>query len=76
MQVGVVGRTGSGKCTYLLALYRVFDLEKGAIYVDGVNLAQLTLKRLRLGLSIIPQVRCVSSTQTLVCVNMSLIQKK
>ena len=55
-KVGVVGRTGSGKSTLLLALYRVFDLEKGAIYVDGVDVASLTLKRLRCGLSIIPQV--------------------
>jgi ATP-binding cassette, subfamily C (CFTR/MRP), member 1 len=55
LQVGVVGRTGSGKSTLLLALYRMFDLEKGAIYVDGANVASMTLKRLRRGLSIIPQ---------------------
>jgi ATP-binding cassette subfamily C (CFTR/MRP) protein 1 len=55
VQVGVVGRTGSGKSTLLLALFRMFELEKGAIYVDGVNIASMTLRRLRRGLSIIPQ---------------------
>ncbi|KAJ9508337.1 hypothetical protein QJQ45_011846, partial [Haematococcus lacustris] len=53
--VGVVGRTGSGKSTLLLALYRMFELEKGNIFVDGANIASMTLRRLRRGLSIIPQ---------------------
>jgi ABC-type multidrug transport system fused ATPase/permease subunit len=54
-KAGVVGRTGSGKSTLLLALYRMFDLEKGHIVIDGVDVATLTLKKLRMGLSIIPQ---------------------
>eukprot|EP00798_Chlamydomonas_sp_ICE-L_P021717 gene21717-28737_t len=54
-KVGVVGRTGSGKSTLLLALFRMFDLHKGSISVDGVDIASLPLKQLRLGLSIIPQ---------------------
>jgi ABC-type multidrug transport system fused ATPase/permease subunit len=62
-QVGVVGRTGSGKSTLLLALYRVFDLEKGAVHVDGVDMASLRLNRLRRGLSIIPQVRAAAGVQ-------------
>jgi ABC-type multidrug transport system fused ATPase/permease subunit len=54
-KVGVVGRTGSGKSTLLLALYRMFDLDRGRIIVDGVDIASLPLKRLRPSLSIIPQ---------------------
>ena len=54
-KVGVVGRTGSGKSTLLLALYRMFDLAGGKVFVDGVDITSLTLRRLRLGLSIIPQ---------------------
>jgi len=55
-KVGVVGRTGSGKSTLLLALFRMFDLEKGSISVDGVDIASITLEKLRNALSIIPQV--------------------
>ncbi|GLC60118.1 hypothetical protein PLESTB_001575900 [Pleodorina starrii] len=54
-KVGAVGRTGSGKSTTLLALYRMFELGRGRILVDGVDIASLSLKRLRTGLSIIPQ---------------------
>ncbi len=48
-KVGVVGRTGSGKSTMLLALYRMFELGKGRILIDGIDIATLSLKRLRTG---------------------------
>ncbi|GLC48313.1 hypothetical protein PLESTB_000082600 [Pleodorina starrii] len=54
-KVGAVGRTGSGKSTTLLALYRMFELGRGRIIIDGIDIATLPLKRLRQGLSIIPQ---------------------
>ncbi len=55
-KVGVVGRTGSGKSTLLLALYRMFNLDLGRILIDNVDIASLTLLKLRRSLSIIPQV--------------------
>lgn len=55
-KVGVVGRTGSGKSTLLLALYRMFNLESGAIIIDGIDISTLSLPQLRRGLSVIPQV--------------------
>lgn len=54
-KVGVVGRTGSGKSTLLLALYRMFNLDLGRILIDNVDIASLTLLKLRRSLSIIPQ---------------------
>ena len=54
-KVGVVGRTGAGKSTLIASLYRLYDYESGSLKIDGVELKQLGLKRLRTALTIIPQ---------------------
>lgn len=66
-KVGVVGRTGSGKSTLLLALYRMFNLDLGRILIDNVDIASLTLLKLRRSLSIIPQVRVPPCNSTFPC---------
>ena len=56
-KVGVCGRTGSGKSSLMVALFRISELEQdgGGIYIDGVNTGALGTSTLRLNLSIIPQ---------------------
>lgn len=55
MKVGVCGRTGAGKSTLTLALYRVIEAASGRILIDGVDISQIGLRDLRSRLSIIPQ---------------------
>ena len=55
MQVAIVGRTGAGKSSLLMALFRLADLADGSISVDGVDTGKLNLKELRSRLSILPQ---------------------
>ena len=54
-RVGVVGRTGAGKSSLTLALFRVLEAEVGQVTLDGVNIAGLGLQKLRRSITIIPQ---------------------
>lgn len=53
---GVVGRTGSGKSSLMLSLFRLIDINAGSIYLDGVETSSIGLDALRAQLAIIPQV--------------------
>ncbi|XP_031425167.1 ATP-binding cassette sub-family C member 8-like [Clupea harengus] len=54
-KVGICGRTGSGKSSFSLALFRMVDTFEGQIIVDGINIAKLPLQTLRSRFSIILQ---------------------
>ena len=54
-RVGVVGRTGSGKSTLTLALFRFLEARKGSILIDGIDISRLAIGDLRRNLAIIPQ---------------------
>ncbi|CAO1628044.1 unnamed protein product [Parajaminaea phylloscopi] len=58
-RIGVVGRTGAGKSSLTLALFRIIEAAGGAIYIDGVNTSEIGLKDLRSGVAIIPQDACL-----------------
>ncbi|KAL2057140.1 hypothetical protein ABVK25_002879 [Lepraria finkii] len=54
-RIGVVGRTGAGKSSIMSTLFRLVELSGGSISIDGINIAQVGLKDLRMRLAIIPQ---------------------
>ncbi|XP_015036519.1 multidrug resistance-associated protein 1 isoform X3 [Drosophila pseudoobscura] len=54
-KVGIVGRTGAGKSSLTLALFRIIESAGGRIMIDGVDIAGMGLHMLRSRLTIIPQ---------------------
>ena len=56
-QVGIVGRTGAGKSSLTLAMFRIIEAAGGSILLDNINIAVFGLEDLRSRLTIIPQVR-------------------
>jgi len=53
--VAVVGHSGSGKSTLARLLYRFYDVEAGAIRIDGHDLRSVTQASLRAAIAIVPQ---------------------
>jgi ATP-binding cassette, subfamily C (CFTR/MRP), member 1 len=54
-KIGVVGRTGAGKSSLIVALYRLADISEGRIHVDSVDCSTVSLNKLRSSMAIIPQ---------------------
>ena len=53
--VGIIGSTGSGKTTLVQMIPRLYDVDEGAVFVDGVNVKDYSLKNLRNGVSMVLQ---------------------
>ncbi|MCB1912702.1 MAG: ABC transporter ATP-binding protein/permease [Rhodocyclaceae bacterium] len=53
--VAVVGHSGSGKSTLARLLYRFYDVQQGAVRINGIDSRQLTQASLRAAIGIVPQ---------------------
>jgi len=51
----VVGQSGAGKSTLARLLFRFYDVQKGAILIDGQNIGEVTQASLRKAIGIVPQ---------------------
>jgi len=55
MKVAVVGPSGGGKSTLVRLLFRFYDVDDGAIEIDGTDIRKITQKSLRSAIGIVPQ---------------------
>ena len=60
--LGVIGKTGSGKSTIATLLLRLYNLEKGEISIDGINIKELQLDFLRNNIGYVDQDSFLFST--------------
>ncbi|MES5894180.1 ABC transporter transmembrane domain-containing protein [Bacillus cereus group sp. RP43] len=54
-KIGIIGSTGSGKSTLAKLLPRLYDVDKGEICIDGVNVKEYDLQKLRASIGFVPQ---------------------
>ncbi len=60
--LAIVGKTGSGKTTIVNLLLRLYDIEKGSILIDGINIKDIKLKSIRENIGYVPQDNFLFST--------------
>ena len=53
--IAIIGGTGAGKSTLLDLMLRYYDVESGAIMIDGVDIRQISQKELRNQIAYVPQ---------------------
>jgi ABC-type multidrug transport system fused ATPase/permease subunit len=53
--VGVVGRTGAGKSSLIMALFRLVEVSSGCVRIDGSDISRMSLSVLRKRITILPQ---------------------
>ncbi len=54
-RVGLVGQSGGGKSTLFALLQRLYDVERGGIFVDGQDIRRVTQESLRAAIAVVPQ---------------------
>jgi ATP-binding cassette subfamily B protein len=54
-KLAIVGHSGAGKSTLSRILYRFYDIQSGAVTIDGQDIAQVTQDSLRRAIGIVPQ---------------------
>ena len=60
--LAIVGPSGAGKSTVSRLLFRFYDVDAGAVRIDGQDVREITKSSLRTAIGIVPRTRCCSTT--------------
>ena len=53
--LGVVGPVGSGKSTLAAMIPRIYEVDDGQVFIDGIDVNRISLSRLRSSIAMVPQ---------------------
>ena len=53
--IGVLGRTGSGKTSIVDLLLRIYNIEENMIFIDGIDIMRLPIRKVRQSIGYVPQ---------------------
>ncbi|BFG71381.1 peptidase domain-containing ABC transporter [Sediminibacterium sp. KACHI17] len=73
--IGIAGESGSGKSTLLHLLLRLYPIQKGHIYIGGVDINDISLPVLREKIAVVPQDTDILSGTVLenICLNKNIV---
>ncbi len=54
-KIGIIGKTGCGKTTLVDLLTRIYNVDEGCLYIDGIDIMQLPIQKVRDLISYVPQ---------------------
>ena len=54
-RVGLVGASGAGKSSFVKLIQRLYDVQSGAVLIDGQDISRVTQRSLRAAVGLVPQ---------------------
>ena len=64
-KIGIIGKTGCGKTTIVDVLTRVYNVDEGMVFIDGIDIMKLPIQKVRQLIAYVPQDNFLFNTSIL-----------